>query len=95
MNITIQDIDDLKNHLAESISRDVQIRIDPLVSKIEGVVAKVGGFEATQNEHGNEIRNLKANQAKALVGFAVLCTGVSLLFNQAKSWLLSHVHLNG
>lgn len=86
MNINLKDIDELKAHVSEAVVRDVTAKIDPLLGKIEAALAKVPVLE-------EDVRKLKENQRKALVGFAALCTGVTLLFNQIKGWAMSKFHL--
>lgn len=87
LKITIQDIDELKAHISDAVVRDVQDKVGPLIGEIKAALAKVPVLE-------KDIKDLKANQRKALVGFAALCTGVTLLFNQIKLWVFNHLHLS-
>lgn len=91
MNITIKDIEDLQHHLSTAICAQVEKKLD----EFKPLVAKVTAVEALAAAQGVEIEKLKGNQAKALVGWTVLVTGITLLLNHAKTWIMSKVHLNG
>lgn len=92
MNITIQELDDLKNHLAEVLNAGLDKKIDPLIKRIEGVEAGVAGVDAVKKD----VDDLKKNQGRALVGWTVLVAGVCLIFEQAKGWLVAKfLHTNG
>lgn len=94
VNITIKDIDDLKNHISESVTHDVQNTMSPLIEKLKQAMETVEGMKGTVDSNCKDIKNLKANQAKALVGWTVLSMGVALLFGQAKTWIMSKIHFN-
>lgn len=93
MNITIKDIDDLKDHVGKSVASDVQTTLSPLVEKMKQALETVEGLKSQVESNCKDIKNLKANQAKALVGWTALCVGVTMLFNQVKSYVISHFHL--
>ena len=95
LRLTLKDIDDLKKHLEDAIGAKVESALAKVTGAVNGFDDRVKGIESKQTEQGSEIGRLKANQAKALVGFAVLCTGVTLLFNQVKGWILSKFHVGG
>ena len=87
MNITIDDLDQLKDHISKEIEAAFQKQIDPLIKRIEGAEEKVKGVE----DFKKRVTRLEGNQAKALVGFSVLVTGVTLIVEQGKDWLISHL----
>ena len=93
MNITIKDIDDLKSHVGDAVSKDVQSALSPLVEKLKQATDAFEGLRASVDKNCTDIKNLKANQGKALVGWTVLVLGTTALLTQAKTWLVSHLHL--
>lgn len=94
MNISIKDIDDLKNHLEEAIKASFQKQMDPVIEKIAGVQGQVSMLEAAKTRLDEDVACLKKNQAKALVGWTVLVAGVSLFLVQIKTWFISHLHMS-
>lgn len=95
MNITIKDIEDLQNHLSTAICAQVEKKMDEVGKGVAALKLVVDATAAKAEIHSTEIARLKGNQAKALVGWTVLVAGVSLLFNHARTWIMSKVHLNG
>lgn len=66
MNITIQEIEQLQDHVSKAV-----------VAKLEPLVGKVANLERDQVTLKLEVGKLKANQAKALIGYSVLVSGVT------------------
>lgn len=93
MNVTIKDIEDLTGHIERAITDNFQRQMEPLIAQVKTVENRVGGLEAVKATLITDITRLKSNQAKALVGWTVLVTGVTLLFNHAKIWVMGHLHL--
>lgn len=93
MNVTIKDIEDLTGHITKSISANFKEQMDPVVRRFEAVENRLGGLEVVKTAIITDISRLKANQAKALVGWTVLVTGVTLFINNVKGWAMSHFHV--
>jgi len=81
-NVSLEDLDDLKKHLREALKEELA----PLV---ESVVPRLNALETSQVAQGTDITSLKNNQAKALIGYTVLVSGVTLFFSHIKEFLLS------
>lgn len=77
MNISLKDIDDLKNHLADSLRGDLAKVLEPLIHKVDAVEKRISSVESTQGAQAEVVSKLKANQAKALVGWTALVAGVT------------------
>lgn len=96
MNISLNDIDDLKNHLETAISAKIDQRLDQITGIVGGFSGRVQAVEKAQESQAGKVAGLEKNQAKALAAWTVMigliATGFTLLFAQIKSWVTSHFH---
>ena len=86
MEISITDLDQLKDHLATALESSLDRKLEPLVKRIEGL--EMAGSLPTQQLR-KDVDKLQANQAKALVGWTVLIAGTTLLIEVAKEWVVA------
>src|ERR1700722_18485683 len=98
MEVTIRELDELKNHLAECLAAGIDKQIAPIVAKADTALAKVEGMEARVTAHAEEISKLKGQQAKALAVWTLMITaigaGVTFGFNWLWSFVKSHLHVS-
>lgn len=87
MNISFTELEQLKAHISDEIQAAFQKQIDPLLKRVDAVEEKANEALAVRDR----VSRLEATQAKALVGFSVLCFGVTLLLDQAKDWIVRKV----
>lgn len=85
VEITLKDIDELKEHVATAVTADVKATLDPMLKDIKAALAEIPTLKA-------DVKKLQANQGKALIGWTVLVMGGTALFNSARTWLMSHIH---
>jgi wobble nucleotide-excising tRNase len=64
----------------------VQPMVDAIRSEIKPIADQV-------TNHNQRIKTLEDNQKRALAGFAVYSTGLSLLVGSAWGWIKSKIHL--
>lgn len=83
MNINFSELEELKNHLADALGSKLAEKIEPLVKRVEGVESQVSQIGSLRGD----VDRLKANQAKALIGWTVMVTGVTLAINHFKVWI--------
>lgn len=98
LEITIKDLDELKDHLATTLEISLQKQMDPLIKQVESATARVAGVEAVQKSIVEDVSKLKSNQMKALAVWTLMISaigaGVTFGFNYLKTWIFSHLHIS-
>lgn len=95
MNINIDEVEKFQEHFVKPMVEAVERKLDPLVTRLANAEAKIEANASCNTLLANEISKLKSNQAKALVGWTTLVSGVTLIvslcFSQIKQWLNTHL----
>lgn len=98
MNLSFNDLDDLKKHLAESLESSFDKQMSPIVRQVEAATTRVAAVEAVQKSIIEDVGRLKANQMKALAVWtlmiAAIGAGVTYGFNYLKAFIATHLHLS-
>lgn len=94
MQISLNDIDDLKKHLEEAIGSKVDAALGKVTAAVQGFDTRVKTLEHAHEAHEARVHKLEQNQAKAIAAWTVMVaavgTGLTLFFNQVKAWLMGH-----
>lgn len=84
MDLNLQDAATFEQHFVKPMVDGVRAEISPLVARVVALEAKAAATEKVLIE-------LKANQAKALVGWTLFVTGITLFLDQIRAWIWTKV----
>lgn len=87
MTIDIKDIEEFQTHFVTPLVQAVEKKLD---DKLKPLVDQAQVNKDAISDLNVRTKKLEGNQAKALVGWTVLVTGITLLCTGAKSWLMAH-----
>ncbi len=88
MNIEMKDIEEFQKHFVTPLVQAVEQKLD---DKLAPLVKKGTDQDAAMTDLQTRTKRLENNQAKALVGYSVLVSGVTLILAGLKNWLYYHV----